>query len=94
MVALAGCGAPAAPIAPEPEPVAAVFVQASPPDPVPYDAASEAARLDRVDRALATELERRDERIAEAERANATIGVGSIGRSWSLERMMAACGRG
>jgi hypothetical protein len=92
-VALAGCsGAPTAPIAPdEPAPIVLAAAPAPPLDPVRYDPDAEAARLDRDERAVAAELERRDERIAAARPVQ---GIGQIGHSWSLERMMAACGRG
>lgn len=92
-VALAGCsGAPPAPSSPdEPAPIVLAAAPAPPPDPVRYDADAEAERLDRDERAIVAELERRDERIAAARPVQ---GIGSVGPSWSLERMMAACGRG
>jgi hypothetical protein len=94
VLALAGCGAP---VATEPEPI--VLVAEAPAvveapraiDPVAYDRDVESARLDRVDHALESELDRRTDRIASAERAARPQHIG-IGRPDSM--WMAACGRG
>lgn len=94
-VAIAGCSAPAAPaVVPAPQPTPIVLAPAAPPDPVPYDAIAEAARLDRSDRELTTQLARRDERIQTAERAQASQSIGTLGNTRWNSAILAACGRG
>jgi hypothetical protein len=109
--AVAGCStSPAATGEPEPlpGPEAAEHATAEPaaatvaPDPVDYDAETEAERLARLDRTMAAGERRRDERIEDEaaarrrERAgsqNQVIGIGTIGHRWP-GGVHPACGRG
>lgn len=93
----AGC-ATASPGAPDPEPAATPptrtepMVAAAAIDPVAYDAEREAARLERLDRAMASDEARRDRRV-ESEREARRPRPAAV-PSRPPDYLMRLCGRG